>query len=115
MKKKTIIYIMLAAALVLLIPLIAMQFTDEVVWDMADFVIAWVLLVIVGFSYKLLAKNVSKRKIAYFILIILLGIFMFVFGGYDDSPGAQLIGMVLAIIGIIGIVKAKRGTRHLDK
>ena len=37
-----------AAALVLLLPLIAMQFTDGVNWDVADFLFAGALLVGVG-------------------------------------------------------------------
>jgi len=32
---------------------------------------------------------------------------MFVYGGVDDSPGGQLIGVLLSIIGIIGLVKSK--------
>lgn len=39
------------------------------------------------------------------ILAIPLGIFMFVFGEYDDSPGAQGLGVVVGILGIVGIVK----------
>ncbi|MBU1202463.1 hypothetical protein KKH39_00200 [Patescibacteria group bacterium] len=52
-------------------------------------------------------KEKYTIKIVLFILLIPMGIFMFVFGGYDDSPGAQLIGFVLVTIAIIGIVKAK--------
>ncbi len=33
---------------------------------------------------------------------------MFVYGGWDDSPGAQLLGFVLVVIGILGIVKNKK-------
>jgi hypothetical protein len=44
----------------------------------------------------------------YFISAILFGAFMFVFGGYDDSPGAQLIGLVAIIIGVIGLIKNKK-------
>jgi len=39
-------------------------------------------------------------------LVIVFGVFMFFFGGYDDSPGAQLLGVVLATIGLVGIWKA---------
>jgi hypothetical protein len=31
-----------------------------------------------------------------FVLLILAGIFMVVYGGYDDSPGAQGLGLVMA-------------------
>jgi len=46
----------------------------------------------------------KKNKISYFILAILIGILMFVYGGIDDSPGGQLLGVVVAIIGIIGLI-----------
>lgn len=50
----------------------------------------------------------NKVKILFSILAILFGVFMFVYGGYDDSPGAQLLGVLLIIGGIIGIVKSKK-------
>lgn len=42
-----------------------------------------------------------------FILAILFGVFMFVYGGYDDSPGGQLLGLVLVVAGVTGLVKNK--------
>ena len=50
----------------------------------------------------------NKSRIVYSILAILLGVFMFVYGEYDDSPGGQLLGVVLAIIGIMGAIKSKK-------
>ncbi len=44
--------VMLTATLILLLPLMAMQVTDEVVWDLTDFAVAWALLVGAGFMYK---------------------------------------------------------------
>jgi hypothetical protein len=32
---------------------------------------------------------------------------MFIYGGYDDSPGGQGLGLLLVIIGIIGLKKNK--------
>jgi len=52
--------------------------------------------------------NKNGIRILYFILAILLGIFMFVYGGFDDSPGGQLIGVIVIIIGIIGLIKRKK-------
>ena len=46
-----------AAALVLLLPLIAMQFTDEVKWDAADFVFAGVLLLGIGIPFELAVRK----------------------------------------------------------
>jgi len=48
------------------------------------------------------------NKIIGSILAILFGIFMFIYGGYDDSPGAQMLGLVVAIVGIVGIIKNKK-------
>lgn len=50
----------------------------------------------------------NKKKIIYSIIEIILGIFMFIYGGYDDSPGGQLLGLVAIIFGIIGIIKSKK-------
>jgi hypothetical protein len=47
-------------------------------------------------------------KIISFIFAILFGIFIFIYGGYDDSPGAQLLGLIIFIIGVVNLVKGKR-------
>ncbi len=54
----------------------------------------------------------TKTKIALSILFILLGIFIFVYGGYDDGPGAQLLGLIIVVISIAKIIKSKR--KNLD-
>lgn len=43
-----------------------------------------------------------------FIALILLGIFIFIYGGYDDSPGAQLIGLLTVIWGIFLLIKKSK-------
>jgi drug/metabolite transporter (DMT)-like permease len=53
----------------------------------------------------------TKNKILYWIpkiLVILLGAFLIVFGGYDDSPGAQLLGLVLIIITVIFVIRGRK-------
>ena len=47
-------------------------------------------------------------KIAFLILAILFGIFLFVYGGYDDSPGGQLLGLLVVIGGIVGVIKSRK-------
>jgi len=47
----------------------------------------------------------KKLKIIFFVLTMLFGIFIFVYGGYDDSPGAQLLGLIIFIIGIVNFIK----------
>jgi len=48
------------------------------------------------------------RRIIYFIFAILFGVFFFIYGGYDDSPGAQLIGFIIFAGGIVGLIKNKK-------
>jgi ABC-type Mn2+/Zn2+ transport system permease subunit len=59
----------------------------------------------------------NKSRIIYSILAILFGIiaisfgiFLIVYGEIDDSPGGQMIGLVVVVIGIVGIVKSKKKT-----
>ena len=52
----------------------------------------------------------NKSKLALSILAILLGVFMFVYAGIDDSPGGQLLGVIVGIIGIVGVIKSKKKT-----
>lgn len=47
-------------------------------------------------------------KILFSILGILFGAFIFVYGGYDDSPGAQLLGVIIVIGSIVGLVKSRK-------
>ena len=57
---KSIAIVLLATVLILLVPLLAMQFTDEMNWDLADFALAGALLIGTGLVYVMAAKMVSK-------------------------------------------------------
>jgi len=50
----------------------------------------------------------NKSRMAFSILEILLGIFMFIYGEIDDSPGGQLLGLVAVIMGIVGVIKSRK-------
>jgi len=51
-------------------------------------------------------------KILFLVLAILFGVFIFIYGGYDDSPGAQLLGFIIFVIGIIGLIKNKKNIKN---
>ena len=61
MQNKRIPAIALTVALLLLIPLIAMQFTDEVNWSFFDFVVAAVLLLGTGLALELVTRKVKNK------------------------------------------------------
>ena len=46
---------------ILMIPLVAMQFSEEVNWTLSDFVVAGALLLGTGLAYVVIASKVNKR------------------------------------------------------
>ncbi len=62
MQNKNIIRIFLVTSLILLIPLVAMQFNDEVNWGPGDFLIMGILLLGTGFTYEFLARKITTNR-----------------------------------------------------
>jgi len=71
-QNKRLIGIVLTVALLLLIPLIAMQFTDEVNWTLSDFVVAGVLLLGTGLVCELVMRKVNKIRYRIAIIVAIL-------------------------------------------
>jgi succinate-acetate transporter protein len=65
-------------AVLLLIPLIAMQFTDEVNWSMSDFIVAAVLLLVAVFTYELISRKVKAPTNRTILSVTLLIIFLLI-------------------------------------
>ncbi|MCX8104820.1 MAG: hypothetical protein N3D80_02975 [Ignavibacterium album] len=76
--RKRLILISLSALMILLIPLIAMQFTAEVKWTISDFVVAAILLLITGLSLELMLRRVKTTKQRVMLSIILFLVFLFI-------------------------------------
>ncbi len=57
----------------------------------------WPSVVVTIYMYRLLFSA----------LAIAFGVFMIVYGGYDDSPGAQALGLIAVIGGVVGIVSSR--------
>lgn len=53
----------------------------------------------------------NKTKIISSILAMAFGVFMVVFGERDDSPGAQMLGLILFVGGIVSLVRGWRKSR----
>jgi len=62
MKNKRLIIILAAISVVLLIPFIAMQFTNEVDWSLRDFVTMGVLLFGTGLLCELVMRKVKSVR-----------------------------------------------------
>jgi len=73
-QNKRLIGIVLTAALLLLIPLIAMQFTNGVNWSLFDFVVAGVLLLGTGLACELVLRKVKKIQHRVAICVTLLAV-----------------------------------------
>jgi len=71
-QNKRLLGIMLTIAVLLLIPLIAMQFTNEVDWGMLDFVVMGVLLFGTGLICEFVMRKVKKTEHRIFIIAIIL-------------------------------------------
>lgn len=72
---------MLTVALLLLIQLIAMQFTDEVNWTLSDFLVAGVLLLGTGLMCELVLRKVNDIRLRIAICVALLAMLLVVWAG----------------------------------
>ncbi|WP_347158730.1 hypothetical protein [Pontibacter chitinilyticus] len=71
-QNKRLTGIVLTVVFVLLIPLIAMQFTKEVNWDVFDFVVMGILLLGTGLLCELVMRQVKSRTYRIGMLVIIL-------------------------------------------
>jgi peptidoglycan/LPS O-acetylase OafA/YrhL len=78
MKNKRLIGIIVTLALLLLIPLIAMQFTNEVNWTPLDFIVAGALLLGTGLMCELVIRKTNKIKYRIAICVALLVILILI-------------------------------------
>jgi len=101
-----------AAALVLVLPLVAMQLTDAVNWNAGDFVFAGTLILAVGVPLELVARKTDDRQyragaaIALAAALLLLWINGAV--GITDSPADMWLLLVPAVaVAVVGAFLAR--------
>lgn len=73
-RNKIFIWLALATLTLLLIPLVAMQFTSEVRWDETDFIVMGVLLFGISSLFVLVARKVPRKR-----RVVIGGIFLLAF------------------------------------
>jgi hypothetical protein len=109
----SIIKLAAATGLLLLIPLIAMQFTGEVNWTLSDFIIAGIFLFGTGLTYKLITRN--SAKMAYRVAIgfaLFTGLLLLWVNGAVGIIGSEnnpinLLYFGVIAVGIIGALIAR--------
>ena len=101
------------AAALLLLPLLAMQVTDAVAWDLADFAFAGALIVGVGMAYELAARRTGDRAYRAAVAVALAAGVLLVWVnaavgiiGSEDNPANRLHAGVLAVA-ILGAIIAR--------
>ena len=77
-KNIRLIVILSIIAVILFIPLVAMQFTTEVDWNLMDFITMGVLLLVVGLSCELVLRKVKSKRNRLILCALVLLLFFIV-------------------------------------
>jgi hypothetical protein len=101
---------LLVAALVLLLPLVAMQFTSEVKWTLSDFVFAGVLILAVGIPLELVLRTAHGSAYRTAAILALGTTFLLIWSngavGITDSEADGLY-LLVVVIGVVGAFVAR--------
>jgi hypothetical protein len=104
---RSAVRVALGVALILSLPLVAMLITDDVVWSLADFAVAGVLLAAIGVSLELAVRKAGNLAAA--LGIAAVGVAAAMFGEADDAPGLVLLGILLIVSACaLGVRTAQR-------
>jgi hypothetical protein len=103
---QSVFWVALVTAVILFIPLVAMQFTNEVNWSVSDFLIMEVLIFTTGFSYMLLTRLTSNiiykaavaLGIASTFLLIWANLAVGLIGSGPNAANLMYIGIVAIVI-----------------
>lgn len=103
---KSILWVAFITALILSIPLVAMQFTNEVNWSVADFIIMGILIFGTGFSYVLLTRSslniIHRAAVALAIgstfLLVWSNLAVGLIGSGPNAANLMYIGIVAIVI-----------------
>lgn len=87
-RRRRIVFAIVLA--ILLIPLIAMQFTSDVSWGLFDFMVAGMLLVCAGLTIEYASRKMGKSKFKVFtiaaIILVFIAIWVEMAVGIFNSP-----------------------------
>jgi hypothetical protein len=104
---RSAVRVALGVAFILSLPLVAMLITDDVVWSLADFAVAGILLAAIGVALELAVRRTGNLATAFGIAAV--GVAAAIFGEADDAPGLVLIGILLIVSACaLGVRTAQR-------
>lgn len=110
-----------AAALVLIVPLVAMQITGEVNWSVADFIFAGTLILGVGLPLELTVRRTSDPAYRWAVGLALAAAVLLVVVngavgiiGSEDNDANLLFGGVL-VVALVGSVVARFCPRGMSR
>lgn len=110
-----------AAALILLLPLAAMQLTDEVSWGVEDFAFAAALLGGVGAAFELTVRKTGDAAYRAAVGVALAAAFILLWAnaavgiiGSEDNAANLMVFGVLAV-GVVGVLVARFRPRGMAR
>ncbi len=108
MKSKNILIVGVLTIVILSVPLIAMQFTDEVKWSVTDFLLMGTLIFGAGITFQWFSSRGSSLLYRIAVGISVLAVFLLTWAnlavgviGSEQNP-ANLLYFLMILIGIIG-------------
>lgn len=109
---KNIIHLVLGTGLILLIPLVAMQVTEEVNWSLFDFAFMGALLFGTGLLYELVARKADTAAYRVAVGVVLAAVFLLVWvnaavGIIGEPGGPNLMYVGVLGVGLIGALIAR--------
>ena len=94
----------IVTGVILLIPLIAMQFTNEVVWNLTDFILAGAFIFGTGAAYTLITRKSVKTTYRYAVGLALFSALLLVWvNGAVGIIGSENNSINLWYFGVLGI------------
>lgn len=118
---RSVVIIVVATAFILLLPLLAMQFTDEVAWGPVDFAVAGALLLGTGLLYELAARKAggvvyrvaAGVALAAALLLVWVNLAVGIIG--DEGHPANLMYVGVLAVGVIGALVARFRPRGMAR
>jgi hypothetical protein len=109
----------LATAFILMVPLVAMQLSDDLAWNLTDFAFAGVLLFGTGITYQLVARRAGDLAYRFAVGGVLAAAFILIWAnlavgliGSEEEP-ANLMYLGVLAVGIVGALIARLQSRGM--